>query len=126
MNAYLDTQVAVWLYAGRLKRLSVEARRRIESSDVLISPMAFLEIQYLYDRKRISIEAVSLLAYLTATIGATLCDFPFPAIALAALTVGWTNDPFDRLIVAHAIANHEAPLITADQRILENYPNAVW
>jgi PIN domain nuclease of toxin-antitoxin system len=126
LNAYLDTQVAAWLYGGRTRRLSAEAKRQVENSNVLLSPMAFLEIQYLYDRKRINIEPVPLLAYLTATIGATLCNFPFPAIALAALTIGWTSDPFDRLIVAHAIANHEAPLITADQNILENYRNAVW
>ena len=126
MNAYLDTQVAAWLYTGRAKRLSAEAKRQVEKNDVLISPMVFLELQYLYDRKRIHVEPVSVLAYLTATIGATLCSFPFPSIALAALKVGWTNDPFDRLIVAHAIANHEAPLITADERIRENYFNAVW
>ncbi len=53
-------------------------------------------------------------AYLQATFGVGLCSYAFPAIVLEALRCGWTNDPFDRLIVAHAIANNGAALITAD------------
>jgi hypothetical protein len=32
----------------------------------------------------------------------------------------------DRLIVANAVANNEAPLITSDRRIHEQYSNAIW
>ena len=39
---------------------------------------------------------------------------------------GWTQDPFDRLIVAHAKANSEAMLITADTVIRKHYPRAIW
>ena len=33
MSAYLDTNMAVWLHAGKAKRLSVEAKRQIEKND---------------------------------------------------------------------------------------------
>ena len=36
------------------------------------------------------------------------------------------REPGDRVIVANAIANNEAPLITSDRRINEEYPNAIW
>ncbi len=42
-----------------------------------------------------------------------------------AMTLSWTRDPFDRVIVATADL-HGAPLLTRDERIRENYPAAVW
>ena len=65
-------------------------------------------------------------SYLNATFGVDMCSFPFSAVSLEALSMHWTNDPFDRIIVAQASANHEAGLITADRAIRENYPRAVW
>jgi PIN domain nuclease of toxin-antitoxin system len=37
----------------------------------------------------------------------------------------WTKDPFDRLIVAHALAA-DAILLTADGTIREHCPQASW
>ena len=111
---------------GLLSRLSAEAKRQIEANDLLISPMVLLEFQYLYDRQRIGVEPIPLYTYLNATFGVDLCSFPFPAIATEALSIGWTTDPFDRIIVAHAKASHDSPLITADTEIRRNYSRAVW
>jgi PIN domain nuclease of toxin-antitoxin system len=124
--AYLDTHVAVWLHDGLIERLSTEAKKQIEENDLLISPMVLLEFQYLFDRKRIGVEPVPLFSYLKGTFGVDLCGYPFPAIAMEALDLNWTGDPFDRLIVANAKANHEAMLITADTAIRKNYRRAVW
>jgi len=124
--AYLDTHVIVWLHDGLIERLSEEAKRQIESNDLLISPMALLELQYLSDRKRVGVEPLSIFTYLHATFDANLCSFPFPAIATEALGCRWTNDPFDRLIVAHAKANRDSVLITADTEIRRNYAAAKW
>lgn len=124
--AYLDTHVAVWLHAGMVERLSARAKRLIDANDLLISPMVLLEFQYLHDRKRIGIAPVSLYSDLTSDFGVLLCNFPFPAIAMEALTISWTSDPFDRIIVAHAKANREAPLITADTAIRRHYHHAMW
>jgi len=39
--------------------------------------------------------------------------------------LSWTRYPFDRLIVAHALA-YSAVLCTRDRRIRDNYSHATW
>jgi PIN domain nuclease of toxin-antitoxin system len=118
--------VAVWLYAGLVERISAAAKRELEDNEILLSPMALLEMEYLYRRKRIAIEPVALYSYLNSTFGVGMCDYPFAAVALAAIGLGWTDDPFDRIIVAQAAANHDSSLITADAEIRRHYKPAVW
>jgi PIN domain nuclease of toxin-antitoxin system len=88
--------------------------------------MAVVELQYLYEIRRIVVSPQAILVKLNAEVGLTVCDYPFPIIAEIALGEGWTRDPFDRIIVAHAKANGLAPLLTKDELILENYSNARW
>ncbi len=126
MIAYLDTHVAVWLHAGLTERLSSQAKKSIEASDILISPMVLLELQFLYDRKRIAVKPNSILSDLTADFGLAVCNLPFPVIIAEALDTSWTSDPFDRIITAHAEANRNSPLITADAVIRKHYRRAVW
>ena len=126
MTAYLDTHVAVWLHDGLVDRLSAAARREIEARDLLISPMVLLEFEYLRERKRIKPDPRELFAYLNATFGIGLCTVPFSAVALEALSVGWTADPFDRIIVAQAKANRDSSLISADAQIRRHYERAIW
>jgi PIN domain nuclease of toxin-antitoxin system len=124
--AYLDTHVAVYLHDGLVEKLSREAKRQIEGNDLLISPMVFLEFDYLFRRKRVSAGAEEIYRNLNADFGVSLCSVPFARIAWEALNTGWTQDPFDRIIVAQAAANHRAALITRDELIRENYNQAVW
>ncbi len=124
--AYLDTHVAVFLHDGLIEELSIEARRQIEANDLLISPMVFLEFDYLYQRKRIGMPATSLATTLNASFGVALCRLPFPAVVVESLSIDWTADPFDRLIVAQASANHGAMLITRDRLIRQKYARAIW
>jgi PIN domain nuclease of toxin-antitoxin system len=123
---YVDTQVAVWLNEANLAKLSQKALSLIQTSDVRISPMAIVELQYLYEIQRIIIKPQEILVKLNAEIGLTVCDYPFPIIAEMALGETWTRDPFDRIIVAHAKANGAAPLLTKDEVIRANYHNARW
>ncbi|HTA43492.1 MAG TPA: hypothetical protein VK789_13645 [Bryobacteraceae bacterium] len=60
------------------------------------------------------------------SFGVGLCDFPFSRTAQEAVGITWTMDPFDRLIVAQAMANHGAYLITRDRLIRHHYRGAVW
>jgi PIN domain nuclease of toxin-antitoxin system len=46
-------------------------------------------------------------------------------IARHARLLGWTRDPFDRFIVAHALASN-AILLTADKTIRERCSQALW
>jgi PIN domain nuclease of toxin-antitoxin system len=121
---YLDTHVVVWLYEGRMKRLSQEARRSIERADtLLVSPMVELELNYLFRRGRVS--SADVLRDLAGRIGLGVCDLPFSAVTNEALHIGWTEDVFDRLIVAQAMVRN-SKLVSADEVILEKYSQAVW
>ena len=126
MIVYVDTQVAVWLAEANLAKISRKAISLINNGDVRISPMAVIELQYLYEIRRIIVSPPEILMKLGVEIGLTVCEHPFPIIAETALGESWTRDPFDRIIVAHAKANGLAPLLTSDEMILANYPNARW
>ena len=53
---YLDTHVVVWLYSGELFLFSEKACQLIEENELLISPLVLLELQYLFEIKRITVE----------------------------------------------------------------------
>ena len=122
---YLDTHVVVWLYAGETERLSATGKKLIEGNDLLISPIVLLELQYMREIKRLTVEPFLLFENLAATIGLRICDTSFPQIITEAIHNNWTRDPFDRIIVAGATANN-ASLLTKDASILANYPDAIW
>jgi PIN domain nuclease of toxin-antitoxin system len=124
--AYLDTLVAVWLATGKLSRFSSNTRDLLEVTDLLLSPMALLELEYLYEAKRIKLPARDIQRKVEQELGVRLCELPFAAIAGAALDEKWTRDPFDRMIVANAKANGFAWLISADEEIRKHYPRTVW
>jgi PIN domain nuclease of toxin-antitoxin system len=126
MIAYLDTNVVVWLSGGKKNRLTKEALRLVNRADLLLSPIAFFELEILYELKRTRLPARDLFEKVAHETGLRLCDLPFATVASAALVEGWTRDPFDRMIVAQAKANGFAWLITSDQQIPKHYPRAVW
>ncbi|HKW96410.1 MAG TPA: PIN domain-containing protein [Bryobacteraceae bacterium] len=126
MIHYLDTQVIVWLCEKQLTRLTRKAAAAIEESDLLISPVVLLELQYLYEIHKILEPPQVLLNQLESQIGLQLCDHAFAPVIEAALFEGWTRDPFDRIIVAHAKANGYTPLITSDRDIRRHYSRSVW
>jgi PIN domain nuclease of toxin-antitoxin system len=124
---YLDTSVAVWLAQKSLDKISPAALDHLTlSPNRRLSPTVRLELQFLYEIKRILLPAADIRRKLEAEFAVTVCDFSFPLIAETALTENWTRDPFDRLIVAHARANSLAWLVTSDRRIREAYPRAIW
>lgn len=123
---YLDTHVLAWLYARQLHLFPAAVLERLESSSELrVSPMARLELQYLFEIGRVTEPAVTVLDALEATLGLDVCEAPFAAVVRGAGDLNWTRDPFDRLITAQA-ALFDAPLLTRDRGILGHYPHAVW
>ena len=116
----------MWLHEAKPRKLTVAAKREIERKDLRISPMVFLEFDFLYRRGRLRHSASKVYSDLQTSIGVLLCEFPFPVIAMKAVECGWTDEPFDKIIVAHAWANDASPLITADESLLKHYSRAVW
>jgi PIN domain nuclease of toxin-antitoxin system len=121
---HLDAHVAVWVYASR-SRLSSSARRLLAQDSCQVSPIVLLEIEMLFELRRIAADAATILARLSEQIGLTVCETPLLGVVDAARTFAWTHDPFDRLIVANAMADG-ARLLTADETILANFKDAVW
>jgi PIN domain nuclease of toxin-antitoxin system len=125
MTIYVDTHVLVWLAQGEPDKLGVAARSAIDKYDLLVSPAAVLELELLHEIGRLRPTASKLIASLANDVGLRVCGMSFRTIVEHALKEKWGRDPFDRLIVANAKAA-EAPLITRDQKILDNYSRAVW
>lgn len=123
--AYLDTHVVAWLFAGDVARLSAAARAAIEAHDLRLSPAVLLELQYLYETKRVTDTADTVVDDLRNRVTLQVCDLPFPDVARHALTLSWTRDPFDRLIVAQA-AVRDAVLVTKDRFLRKHYGRALW
>ena len=124
--AYLDTHAAVLLYDGLIEKLTSDGKRVVAASELLFPPIAFLELEYMFRLKRIGVNAQAVLQVLMRDFGVSLCQYSFAKVAYEALELTWTQDPFDRLIVAQAIANHNSPLITRDRLIRRHYNKAVW
>ncbi len=122
---YLDTHVVVWLYAGDPRRFTALGQRRLEVEELLVSPIVELELQYLKEIGRVTVDAALIMESLRASVGLAMCDQSFAAVVAESVGQAWTRDPFDRLIVAQALTRN-APLLTKDQTILEHYPQAFW
>ena len=101
------------------------AQAALEDSELAISPMVLLELEYLYEIHWIVRPPLALAQQLRNQIGLEIKDAGFAAIIGTPISETWTLDPFDRIIVAHARAD-SARLITSDSKIRENYSKAIW
>lgn len=122
---YLDTHVVAWLYSGETRLLSTRGRATIDQSPLLVSPMVILELEFLKDVGRLAVGASVIIESLRARIGIEVCELSFHKIIAAARELSWTRDPFDRVIVGHAIAAGR-PLLTKDRSIRRRFREAIW
>lgn len=122
---YLDTHVVVWLYAGLRSLFSPFLAKRLNESDLLISPIVVLELEYLRETGRTSESGQVVVDELAKRIGLQVCDARFADVVGLAAQYSWTRDPFDRLIVAQA-ALRDCHLMTKDRTIREHYALALW
>ena len=74
------------------------------SSSILGSPVSLLEIQFLHEIGRLKVDRVALAEALAADPRFTIDDISLSVLIDSAVTVDWTRDPFDRLLVAHSLA----------------------
>jgi len=122
---YLDTHAVVWLFAGEISRFTAQGKMLLEENELRVSPVVQLELQFLKEVDRITADSALILETLCETIRLITCPLPFSRIVVEAVTLDWTRDPFDRLIVAHARAQN-APLLTKDRLLHQHFPLACW
>ena len=93
----LDTNALIWVEQGRGRvRSLVRSHRRL-----YVSPANLLELQFLIEAGRIRLRRGNV-SELAEDERWTLDDPPAASWFAATLDLGWTRDPFDRLLVAHA------------------------
>ena len=122
---FLDTHVLVWLYQKELERFTPRALDALEQESLYISPSVLLELEYLYEIKRITEESDTIISYLSERIGLVTDAVSFLPVAERARSMKWTRDPFDRIITAQADF-HNAALLSKDRTILKHYSRAFW
>lgn len=122
---FLDTNAVIWLYQGELEKFSAELKQILEVNDLFISPLVKLELQYLFEVKRLREKAEKIMQSLYETIGLQIHNVPVTVLIEHALSENWTRDPFDRLITAHARLE-DGYLITRDESIRNNYSKSLW
>lgn len=120
----LDTQALIWAVHDdpRLGRHAAEIIDEMgATSRVLISAMCLWEVAMLDNRGRIDLgrDVTSWIDEALALPGVILAPISPPVAVDSARLPDWNHrDPMDRIIVATA-RNHGAPLLTADQAILD-------
>lgn len=122
---HVDTHVVAWLYEGRTDLLSATVTRLIEENELMVSPMVELELEYLHGMGRVRVGSRGVIDDLRARIGLKASPASFTSIIEHARGISWTRDPFDRIIVATAIAD-DVDLITRDATILTHFARARW
>ena len=125
---HLDTQVVIWLYLRDGCQFPKRTKSLIgRTRDVRISPIVLLELDNLIANRRIKPPSIdAMIDDLDQQLGGlAISDARLADVVDQARSIGWTRDPFDRLIASNAKADG-ARLITSDARIIANFADAVW
>lgn len=111
----LDTNALIWLLAGHPRAAALRAAGR----RLVLSPISLLELAFLEEVGRIQLVEGTTISDLARDPRWRLDNPPLGDVCTAALPVRWTRDPFDRLLVAHALLRRW-PLATGDRRVLDH------
>lgn len=125
MKAFLDTHAAVALFAGKLEVFERRSVDLLERAAIFVSPFVRLELAFLHEIERVRPTPEEIMNGLLTDCGVTEATDRVDKVVAEAMTIGWTRDPFDRLLVATAKL-HRAPFVTRDSNIHEHFENAVW
>jgi len=109
----LDTNALIWLHRRDERVVPLERG----GARLYVSPASVLELQFLTEAGRLRLKRQATLAQIVRDDRWVVDDPPSAAWFEEAAGVGWTRDPFDRLLVAHARLRRW-PLATSDQRVI--------
>jgi len=118
VTVLLDTHFLIWLVLG-LKR-PAEFPWLDRHRPWGISPISFLEIEFLAETGRLSVSNPEFTRAVMEDPRFTVDDIPLATLIRHALGLTWTRDPFDRMLVAHSLARR-APLCTIDRSIRRHH-----
>lgn len=119
----LDTHVIIWLFQD-LSRVPVRVQETIAyASQVGVSFASAWE----YETKRAKFPKLGLVPFETmlARSETIRLDMPYPTHALLHDLPNIHADPFDRMLVAHAI-HLGCPLVTCDEKISKYPVETLW
>ena len=119
MTLLLDTHFLIWILLGSKRLRDYRWLERYRPWGV--SPVSFLEIQFLAGVGRAEVRGPDLLEAVLADRRFLVDEVPLLHLVRQALAVSWTRDPFDRLLAAHSRARR-LPLCSVDRRIREHHP----
>lgn len=123
---HVDTHVIVWLYAGEHDRFPDQVRSRLESDDLVYSPMVRLELAYLHEINRLRDPPAPIIDELTASVALREDSTPFGEVIARAESLTFSRDLFDRVILAQAITAREL-LVTKDGHLRDAAPgHTLW
>jgi PIN domain nuclease of toxin-antitoxin system len=110
----LDTHFLIWLALGSRRLAEFPWIERYRPWGV--SPVSFLEIQFLGEIGRLSVRNPEFVDTVMSDSRFTVDDIATVTLVRHALRLDWTRDPFDRLLVAHSAARRVA-FCTTDRLI---------
>ena len=111
----LDTNALIWLQQGHARA----ARLARSRARLYLSPASLLEIQFLLEQGRIKLRRNASVSDLKDDDRWLEDDPPSALWFTEARGVGWTHDPFDRLLVAH-MRMRRWRLATGDVEVVEH------
>ncbi len=109
----LDTNAVIWLAQGHRRARPLERTPRL-----YLSPATLLELQFLVEAGGLQLAPGRSILSIGEDPRWMLDDPASAKWFIAAAEVGWTRDPFDRLLVAHARVRGWR-LATADRSLVE-------
>ena len=118
MTCLLDTHFLVWITSNRKRLRRFPWLSRYEPWTV--SPASFLEIQLLTESGRMATRMPQPADAILSDARFIVDEVPYVTLVLRSLEIGWTRDPFDRLIAAHSLARR-LPLCSVDETVLHNH-----
>ena len=118
VTVLLDTHFLIWLVleSRRVAKFSWLDRYRPWG----VSPVSFLEIQFLAEVGRLSVNNPEFTNTVMSDKRFIVDDISLETVISRALRLGWTRDPFDRLLVAHSSARRVA-FCTVDRGIRDHH-----
>ena len=114
MTCLLDTHFLIWILTKSKRLKAFPWLEDYRPWDV--SPISLLEIQFLSEIGRLEVRNPGLTESLKNDPRLRMDEVPLVGLIERALPLGWTRDPFDRLLAAHSLLRRVA-ICTVDRTL---------